>query len=150
MLQPREVMSRDSSHVPGLDQNYEDAPAPPGALPTCSNHQRIIRVRHASNKDIQDTRANRDYRLFRRCRRSASRGMITRLPASRSMSTMTRTDDSSSKGKLLSSTTLFGRYRKYFPSFLTDNLPLACRTTSDRSLCESVCVNCAQLYWAHI
>ena len=84
-----------------------------------------------SNKDIQDTRANRNYCLFPRCRRSLSRGIIRSLPPFRSITTVTRTEDSSLKGNPLSSTTLFGRYRKYFPSFRMEILPLPCRTTCD-------------------
>jgi len=47
-----------------------------------------------------------------------------------SMTTITGTDDFISKGKALSSTRLFGRYTKYFPSFLLDILPWACATTN--------------------
>ena len=85
-----------------------------------------------------------NYPLFLRCARSALRGMIRSFSPSRSMSTRTGTDDPSLKGKALSSTRCFGRYRKYFPSVLLAILPVACATNLHHS--TSMCSRLARGY----
>ena len=59
------------------------------------------------------------------------------------MTTLTGTDDSNSKGKALSSTRCFGRYRKYFPSVLLAILPVACATNlqSPDGYVQSFCMD---------